>query len=353
MEASTQSATLVAKNRLAWVDCFKGLCIVLVVFGHVVGGLTAAKVAPERSGFAALRSWVYLFHMPAFFFASGLFAAKAIHRPWKEFLRSRLATLVYPYCLWSGIVVASQVIFSRFTNTPPDLAKALRFPFEPYGYGLWFLYALFLISAAYQLVGQARAPKILLFVGGAALNVLAAHGFFNFWPILNTALSYLIYFVCGAIFHREAVAYFEDTGFALPFATGIGALGLMTFTHRIAPEYGWGTPMLISLLGIYGLVGLAKGLVALGVSSGGSFLGFYSLEIYLGHILLATLPRPLLQAAGFVQPWIYVLCGVSSGLLGSVALGLLARYLKFPYLYRWPSTATSTTRHPQKSPNPS
>ena len=68
-------------ERLRWVDCCRGICIILVVYGHVTGGLVASGVVHGGSAFDQFRNWVYLFHMPAFFFLSGLFAAKALERP--------------------------------------------------------------------------------------------------------------------------------------------------------------------------------------------------------------------------------------------------------------------------------
>ena len=87
----------VDKQRVGWVDCCKGICILLVVYGHVVGGLDASGALAGDRLFGALREWIYLFHIPAFFFLSGLFARKACDRPLLEFLQNRARVLLYPY----------------------------------------------------------------------------------------------------------------------------------------------------------------------------------------------------------------------------------------------------------------
>src|ERR1035441_5279648 len=99
-------------DRVQWVDCLKGLCIVLVVYGHAAGGLAAGGIIEKGSFLMSVRSWVYLFHMPAFFLASGLFASRAQDRPLLEFLRSRFTTLIYPYILWTALVAVSHMLRS-------------------------------------------------------------------------------------------------------------------------------------------------------------------------------------------------------------------------------------------------
>ena len=329
-----------ASTRRLWVDCFKGICIVLVVVGHVIGGLVAARVVPADSALNYLRSWVYLFHMPAFFFASGLFAGRGIQRTWGDFLRSRCSSIVYPYCLWTAIVLGSQVLCSRITNSPPDLQKGMRFLIEPYGYGLWFLYALLVISVLFQLGGKLGFPRTFLLASAVMLTGLAMRQSFDFWPILNTSLSFLIYFVCGAVFSREANTWLANLGSRVSFPVAALLLTVMTFASQFA-SFGSVVPIAIAFLGIAGLVALAKAAVAAGVNSVWSSIGGYSLEIYLGHILLSTLPRPLLRAAGVGQPLIFVCCGVGVGLIGSIGLGFLTRRVRFPWLYRWPSAKTS------------
>src|SRR6266700_3010337 len=123
-------------QRAEWVDCCKGICIVLVVYGHIVGGLTQSGVVPTDSFYATLRDWVYLFHIPAFFFLSGLFAHKATSLSFGAFLRRQFRVLGYPYLLWTAIVLVAQLVMGSFVNTPASASRALRCLWEPYGVGL-------------------------------------------------------------------------------------------------------------------------------------------------------------------------------------------------------------------------
>lgn len=72
------------KPRTAWIDVLKCIGIFYVVFGHTCGNIHIFK-------------WIYSFHMPLFFFLSGV-----LFHPDKsasEFLRSKIKTLVMPYLL--------------------------------------------------------------------------------------------------------------------------------------------------------------------------------------------------------------------------------------------------------------
>ncbi|WP_043367549.1 acyltransferase family protein, partial [Cupriavidus sp. WS] len=60
-------------SRDVWVDNAKGIGIILVVYGHVARGLHSAGIWSDATSFSFLDSAVYSFHMPLFFFLSGLY----------------------------------------------------------------------------------------------------------------------------------------------------------------------------------------------------------------------------------------------------------------------------------------
>lgn len=75
------------------VDSVKGICIILMVIGH--------SGCPE-----SLSRFIYLFHMPAFFFISGyLFNLKYIDNK-RDFVLRRLKTLYLPFVLYSLLFLA-------------------------------------------------------------------------------------------------------------------------------------------------------------------------------------------------------------------------------------------------------
>jgi len=59
-------------NRSGWVDYAKAIGIILVVYGHVARGLYNAGIAFPEPLYSLTDSVVYSFHMPLFFFLSGI-----------------------------------------------------------------------------------------------------------------------------------------------------------------------------------------------------------------------------------------------------------------------------------------
>jgi fucose 4-O-acetylase-like acetyltransferase len=329
------------QQRVDWVDCCKGICILLVVYGHIAGGLEASKVLVSDSAFIALRDWVYLFHIPAFFFLSGLFAQKLSPLPFPRFLRGRLRVLFYPYLVWTGIFLLSQIVMGQFVNTPPSASRALRCLWEPYGVGLWFLYTLFLISILFSCLERLRLPAVAIMLISLALYVLSQYNVFGFWYVLSECMAYSIFFVIGGCYPGIVSTPFRNGRWWLLVAVGLGLLAIMTLAATVHANPAGLLKLLRALLGIAGVVCLAMALARTAAAGLLTFLGAYSLEIYLAHPLWGTLSRGLLLRSGIHAAPIFVLSGVAFGVAGSLALALACKKLNFPYLFRWP------TRHPR------
>jgi fucose 4-O-acetylase-like acetyltransferase len=332
-----------SEKRLRWVDCCKGICIILVVYGHVTGGLVASGVVHGGSAFDRVRNWVYLFHMPAFFFLSGLFASRALGRSLWIVVQNRITALVYPYVLWTGIYLLVQVVMARYANNPPDAGRALHFLWEPYGYGLWFLYSLFLISLLFHLLMLTRMPKEVVLVVAIVLHVAAGFNVFGFWPILNTALLNFVFYAVGGLYPQTAFAWLSGGKPRYLLMTGLFLLGLMTAVALTFGRSKVPIGLMVTLLGVAGVVCLAKGLAVFALGNFLSMLGFYSLEIYLGHALFGTASRTLLSRCGVRLPAPYVISGLLIGLFASLALAVLCQKFKFPFLFRWPTPRRPVT----------
>ena len=86
--------TVNTKKNIRFIDYYKALLMVLVVLGHI-------NFANQ-----GVKALIYAFHMPAFFFASGLLLkteppcdmASAGKMLWKKF-----KALLFPYFIWALI----------------------------------------------------------------------------------------------------------------------------------------------------------------------------------------------------------------------------------------------------------
>ena len=115
-------------NRILFVDYFKAILMILVVAGHI-------NFANED-----IKAWIYAFHMPAFFFVSGLLLNTDFAPSMTGLLRKYTDKLVFPYFLW-GLVFAQftiqnllRIIYGSYRTIAQ--AEALT--------SLWFLPVMFL-----------------------------------------------------------------------------------------------------------------------------------------------------------------------------------------------------------------
>lgn len=84
------------RDRLHWVDYAKGIGIFLVVVGHVLRGLVNSSILQPSALLFLVDRWIYGFHMPLFFFISGLFVQRSLSKPFKDFLLDKLYVIAYP-----------------------------------------------------------------------------------------------------------------------------------------------------------------------------------------------------------------------------------------------------------------
>ena len=98
-----------AQERISWVDAFKGLCIVMMVWGHTGAPGTA---------------YIYLFHVPAFFILSGYTQKLDVKHPFR-IIGKRFLTLFVPYFVINEGFFALYSILNRMglysyvSDTPP------------------------------------------------------------------------------------------------------------------------------------------------------------------------------------------------------------------------------------------
>ena len=135
------------RNRIAWVDVAKGIGIILVMLGHMV------------DGHGLIGQWIWSFHMPLFFFLSGLFFMpfSDVKSVWKKSRQLLLPCIIFTIviCLVEYDVVGNKSTFI-------DLKKGLP-------HTMWFLTTLFLAMAWSSLMMRFFNP-----LGGLGISLFFA-----------------------------------------------------------------------------------------------------------------------------------------------------------------------------------
>jgi len=140
-------------NRLDYIDIAKGFGILLVVLGHL----------------GILQSYIYMFHMPMFFFISGFLFKKKTHD--REFIFNKTIQLLIPYFVFLLIIYSIQE-YDHFRNVPLSFNQftlsVLRFLLggqwlSSYTTVFWFITTLFFSQIVLNyLIGVLNTRKVIV-----------------------------------------------------------------------------------------------------------------------------------------------------------------------------------------------
>ncbi|CAN5734239.1 N/A [soil metagenome] len=340
--------------RIGWLDTFRGMTILLVVVGHVLGGLAFSSFVSEenRARLWAAYHLLYTFRMPALFIASGLFVARSLRRGLPRFLDSKFRTLAYPYLLWSLLGWGVHSIASGMTNTPADPLAPLKMLYDPLK-GVWFLYVLFVVMLIYGLWAWSGKGRL----GFLALGIVAhlAVPLLESVPTLPALVAqYAVYLGLGLVL-ADHVGKFSIRLSArrLVILTPLSFLA-MKGAVALGFEKSPSLDLLPALAGTAGLFGAAMLIDRLPIAETLRHWGRHSLSIYLagGHASVAT-RLILFKGLGLTALAPHLVLGGLAGLLGPLALVACCRWIGFGYLFSWPAATESDpdrTRSPARHP---
>lgn len=146
------------QKRLDWLDMAKGITIILMVLGHTS--------IPN-----CLSNFIFAFHMPLFFIASGWCTNWDLEN-YRVFVLKKLRTLGIPFLIYSvAVILIAWVAGYQEIEWRSVLAKGWK------GYALWFVPVLFFslviaksIMSFINKVWFRYAICVLLLLGGAFLR---------------------------------------------------------------------------------------------------------------------------------------------------------------------------------------
>ncbi|MDD6831784.1 MAG: acyltransferase family protein [bacterium] len=173
-------------KRISYIDNLRAFCLILMVFGHT--GLTLE-----------VKNLVYSFHMPIFYFLSGMLyhgTGTSICR----YFGKKAYRLLIPYCLWSLIFYFSAYVW-RTAPSANSLSDAFLYGIGLQGGGgaLWFLTSLFWTHVFAVFRHKCRIPDWLMLVVSYVPWWFTMENDLRPWLGINMAGPF--FFTIGEMFH--------------------------------------------------------------------------------------------------------------------------------------------------------
>ena len=188
-----------SNNRIAYVDFMKSLGMLIIIWGHIMlSGITNAMA--------------YAFHIPLFFFLSGLMFKSSKYPSFKEFFVKRVKSLLIPYvifsfltwCLWAGYSYFTHAeVTSYFMPLLQTVIAQGSGGFLIHNVPLWFVTCLFVVECLYFFIAKLSfVPKIIVCIlcGAIGAWMTLDNTFFDFrllpWN-LEVALAAIPFYALG------------------------------------------------------------------------------------------------------------------------------------------------------------
>ena len=197
-------------NRIEWIDISKGIGIILVIVGHTI---TLGYSYP-----------IYAFHMPLFFFLSGL-VYKEKNLSFITYVKSKVRTLLKPWlviwlisffvCLlihqWRQTLSSQKILEELYTANSNNIQNS----------SLWYLICFFFVTCLFYFVKDINLKswryRLLLLIFAFALlwikEVLhALHAPLGCLPFkIDSALIALVFYLIAVLYKRPIYEFVTKT----------------------------------------------------------------------------------------------------------------------------------------------
>lgn len=258
------------------IDVLKGIGIILVVLGHLIGGF----------GF----DMIFLFHMPLFFFISGFLFKK---QPLKKYLSKKTIALIVPYFTFLTILYPCYYHLEESDNILKYFGKAfIGGNFLNKGLiAFWFITCLFLTQQLFNLLAtKIKSEKTIGFIILICflISYINSEFYDSFWLPWNANVVFaaIPFFYFGYIAKNDKL----KTPSYLLIISFITILALIYFIPNLSYDMkssNYGIPFIsffMSLVIIFFLMYVSKNLIKMTfVSKYLKYLGDRSLVIMFLH----------------------------------------------------------------------
>lgn len=303
-------------QREGWVDAAKAVTIVLIVLYHVsvvsVNVLVAERgaISTAISEFSRILGFV---RIPLFFLVAGFLAHRAVSRPLRHTVRTKVIDLLWVFVVWSIAFAIPYGIYASPTDRSAGILQNLS-TIPQGGTAYWFLFAL----PVFFLLGKlfSRTPVTLVVV--AALLYVFSPGIQSWiteWLGASAGTSarrlsgFLIFYAIG-LAAPGAVRWLANRGWYVGIAAAASFIVLYLVTTSTPPAFTMVRSFLLTLFGVIALlilsrvIALVPGMQRLFIAIASATLAIYvthSLILYSLYASTAMSGQPVLPASVIVD----------------------------------------------------
>ncbi len=190
------------KERLTYIDILKGLGITFVVFGHI-------------TRIHLLREYIWNFHMPLFFFISGLLFNPVKYSSFNFFFKSRIKSIYIPYVFFFLITFFYWLFIERQFRGGEytilhQLIGLIYGTYEGshlnFNGALWFLPCLFSVEIIFYFISKIKSKTVVIsiLIISFMIGTLLLHFQLNILPLgLHTAFFGIIFYGTGYLLKNK------------------------------------------------------------------------------------------------------------------------------------------------------
>lgn len=317
-------------KRLEWIDIAKGIGITSILLGHLL--------IFYYDTISGLSRYLYIFHVPIFFFVSGFLFKK---KPIKIFFERKTIELLVPYACAFIFVAFFNIIFlksefsfySLFYVLITGISENLFFSVGP----LWFIPCLFLTLFIYNLISNILSFKLLNY--SIFIFFFIYVGVYSYFNIRNQIWSVnlipiTVFFVhMGFLYSKICSNKIINT---LGSLLGIVALLSISYNpYNMLELHGGylGIPyvtIFCSIWVIITIIAISKILSSFKISKIIAYIGRCSLTIMIFHMIIFLILEKYIQLTWSI-PYKIIFFTILT-IIGSLSLDLLLKQFKMTRL---------------------
>lgn len=332
-------------NRILWIDYSKGIGIFLVVLGHLNRSFINANIMFNSPMIDFIDRWIYAFHMPLFFFLSGLFFYETIQKQSLNiFIIRKIKTIAYPYIIWSIFQGILQIKLKGVTNNQITWGNIFAIWYQPI-MQFWFLYSLFGLLIIYAIIFKIIKDKAITYFLLISIIFYVAN-WLNLpkfsWSVLNSIWQYSLYFSLGVAIGKNNQIWQSLKNLSNFKLCILSLFGFFILTLGVYLQWtNLSKSPLFAIIGVASVIALSIFIEKLSQNftliTQTNIWGLFSLEIFLIHTISSASIRIILQKLMFIDNvLIHYIWGMLGGIYLPILFTLIIRHFQIKYVFEYP-----------------